>query len=209
MSLLLELHQSKLAEIDGPLTCKLHRCLYHSEVEVKSDLLDLATFLCLLWTDFVGRKRPGKVLAIIRDAVSPHSACVSFYGNTNSPKASAPQKKLGTCGERNHRVWGRVLCLLTPLYRPWTPRSGSGVQRAESSILPALCEHIGDGTRGRGEAQAEKGLDWQTDRQGSIDSQTTIINSTLLSSVWCVAQGQVENLSVAASSANRFPLIFQ
>lgn len=48
MSLLLELHQSKLTEIDEPLTFKLHRCLCHSEVEVKLDLLDLATFLSSL-----------------------------------------------------------------------------------------------------------------------------------------------------------------
>lgn len=110
-------------------------------------------------------------------------------------------------GKRNHHVWGRALCVLPPLCLAWTSWSCSGVQRAESSILPALHKRIRDGTRGRGEA--EKGLDWQTDRQASIDSQTTIINSTLLSSVWCVAQGQVENLSVAASSTNRFPLIFQ
>lgn len=136
---------------------------------------------------------------------------VSFCSNTNSPKASVLQEKStdsphGNVGKRDHRVRGSVLCLLTPLYLPWTPWSCSGVQRAESSILPALHKHIRDGTRGRGEERKGPIL---TDRQGSIDSQTTIINSTLLSSVWCVAQGQVENLSVAASSTNRFPLIFQ
>lgn len=116
-------------------------------------------------------------------------------------------------------VWGRFLlvyCTETPLKPTESFHSDRTVRSASLLWVPvltdprpsenALYKQIIDGTRGRG--GVEETTD-QTDRQGSIDSQTTIINSTLLRSVWCVAQGQVENLSVAASSANRFPLIFQ
>lgn len=124
MSWLLELHESKLAEIDGPLTCKLHRCLCQCEVEVKLDLLDLATFLSPLWTDFVVRKWPDKVLSMIWDSVSPHSVQISFCSNT-VPKPLYSRRSWTHVGKRDHCVWGRVLCLLTPLNLPWPPWSWS------------------------------------------------------------------------------------
>lgn len=45
MELCLEFHQVKLIGIDGPLTYKLRSYLCQGEVEMKSDLLDLAKFL--------------------------------------------------------------------------------------------------------------------------------------------------------------------
>ena len=47
-------------------------------------------------------------------------------------------------------VCGAEFCACLHLSTSPDPR-GAGVQRAESSILPALHKHIRDGTRGRGE----------------------------------------------------------
>lgn len=82
-----------------------------------------------------------------------------------TPKPLHSRRSWAHVEKRDHHVWGRDLCLLTPPYLPWTPWSCSGVQRAESSILPALQKHIRDGTRGRGEERKGPRLtDTQTDR---------------------------------------------
>lgn len=159
MSWLLELHESKLAEIDGALTCKLHRCLCQCEVEVKLDLLDLATFLSPLWTDFVVRKWPDKVLSMIWDSVSPHSVQISFCSNTNSPKASVLQEKLNTCGEKRPLCVGQSFVLAYTPQPPLTPVELECRGLRAASFLHCI------NTSGMGhvaEERREKGLDWQT-----------------------------------------------
>jgi len=115
--LLLELHQGKLTGVDGPLTYKLHSYLYQSKVEVKLDLLDLATFLPPLWTYFIGGKWPDNISYVMYDSVSPRlRLCLSasvVMQTVQQPLCSRAAQQMR--GGKKPLCLGHGFLLLTPV----------------------------------------------------------------------------------------------